>query len=437
MKYILFLFLFLSVQLLSAQQLIHRSIFDVCYSESKQQPLWLEYEVECNVKVYSRNGLNFKKDKLLSLVTSNNADYNKNVWDKGHLAPAADFNCDSEKLKATFNYLNCALQHEKLNRGPWKVLEAYERELSKEYTVNVRIELEFDANSLQLETGALVPSYFIKILNYNNIIRVFRFPNDISVYNQLFQDYELAESYLIIEGCNEYNQEGASKANLNFREFKPTYNGELVKHTHYSLSYSEQHEQAEWVFYEIKKERILGLVDRTDDFRSDKLITTKSASIDDYKSTGYDKGHLAPAKDFSFSSSAMSESFNMSNISPQHPSFNRGIWENLESLIRKWGANSTLFVVTGPVFGSCISTIGSNNVCVPESYYKVIYDPSEKKMIAFVMPNKKGTKSLKEYVCTTDYLEKITDIDFFPILEDKLEIKLEKARHTSKWIWHE
>tara|TARA_B100000767_G_scaffold266165_1_gene283170 strand:+ start:1589 stop:2911 length:1323 start_codon:yes stop_codon:yes gene_type:complete len=438
-KRIPFLILFLSVQLLSAQQLIQTDIFDVCYSTNKQQPLWLSYEVECHSGGFSRKGLNFTKDTQFSGITSNNADYYRNVWDKGHLAPAADFNCDYEKLRATFSYLNCALQHEKLNRGPWKNLEKYERELSREFKVNVRIELEFDANSLQLATGALVPSYFIKILSYNNIQRVFRFPNDISVYNQLFQDYELTEPYLVIEGCQESNVEGVSntRANLNFKEFKPTNNGELVQHTHYSLSYSEQHEQAEWVFYTIKKERILGLVNKSNNFRRDKLITTKSASLDDYSSTGYDKGHLAPAEDFSFSTSAMSESFYMSNISPQHPSFNRGIWGSLESLIRKWGANSTLYVVTGPVFGSCNSTIGLNNVCIPESYYKVIYDPSAKKMIAFILPNEKGTKSLKEYVCTVDYLQRVTNIDFFPILEDKLEGKLESARHTLKWIWHE
>ena len=70
------------------------------------------------------------------------------------------------------------------------------------------------------------------------------------------------------------------------------------------------------------------MVNRTDDFRRDKLITTKSASLEDYKSTGYYKGHLAPAEDFSFSTSAMSESLYMSNISPQHPSLNYGIWKD-------------------------------------------------------------------------------------------------------------
>ena len=439
-KRILFLILFLSVQLLSAQQLIHRSIFDVCYSESKQQPLWIEYEVECNEGGFSRQGLNFTKDTQFSGVTSNNQDYYKNVWDKGHLAPAADFNCNYEKLTATFSFLNCALQHENLNRGPWKDLEKYERALSREYKVNVRIELEFDANSLLLKSGALVPSYFVKILTFNNQLEVYRFPNNASVSQTKWEDYLLTDPYLIIEGCKEYNERSApitTITNLNFKDLRPTFNGELVKHTHYSLSYSEKHEQAEWVFYEINKERILGLVNRTDDFRSDKSISTNSASLEDYKSTGYDRGHLAPAEDFSFSTSAMSESFYMSNISPQHPSFNYGIWKDLEDLVRKWGVNSTLYVVSGPVFGSCISTIGSNNVCIPESYYKVIYDPSGKKMIAFVIPNEKGTKSLKEYVCTTDSLETITNIDFFPILDDKLERKLESERHTLKWIWNE
>ena len=201
------LILLFSVQLLAAQQLVQKDIFEVCYSTNKQQPLWLSYEVECHSGGFSRKGLNFKKDVSFTGVTSDNADYYKNIWDKGHLAPAADFNCNYEKLRATFTFLNCALQHEKLNRGPWKNLEKYERKLSKKYTVQVMVVLEFDANSLLLETGALVPSYFIKILSYNDIVRVFRFPNNISTYKQSWQDYEVQGSYSIIMGCTEvYNR---------------------------------------------------------------------------------------------------------------------------------------------------------------------------------------------------------------------------------------
>jgi len=218
-------------------------------------------------------------------------------------------------------------------------------------------------------------------------------------------------------------------------DFLPTTtnNGELVHHTYYSLSYSEQNEQAEWVFYEIKKERILGLVSRTDNFRSDEKISSNSATLLDYRRSGYDRGHLAPAADFSFNTNAMSESFYMSNMSPQNPSFNRGIWKNLESLVRNWGTNSSICVVTGPILNDCSTTIGTNNVCVPQYYYKIIYDPLKQKMISFLLPNEKGIKDLSEYVCTTDYLESITNIDFFPVLEDNLEEELESEIHKEFW----
>ena len=216
-------------------------------------------------------------------------------------------------------------------------------------------------------------------------------------------------------------------------DFFPTNNGQLVNHTYYSLSYSEQHEQAEWVFYEIKKERILSVAKRKNNFRSDKKISTYSSTLLDYKGSGYDRGHLAPAQDLSFNTTAMSESFYMSNMSPQHPSFNRGIWKKLESLVRSWGAKSSVYVVTGPVLDDCSVTIGANNVCVPKYYYKVIYDVIDQKMISFLLPNVKGTKNLNEYVCTTDSLEKITSIDFFQILDDDLENKIESEIHKELW----
>ena len=122
------LIILFSVQLLTAQQLVQTDIFEVCYSTNKQQPLWLSYEVECPTGEFSRKGLNFKKDVSFNGITSDNADYYKNVWDKGHLAPAADFNCSYEKLRQTFTYLNCSLQHKKLNRGHLKNLEKYIKE---------------------------------------------------------------------------------------------------------------------------------------------------------------------------------------------------------------------------------------------------------------------------------------------------------------------
>ena len=217
--------------------------------------------------------------------------------------------------------------------------------------------------------------------------------------------------------------------------FLPTNNGELVHHSYYSPSYSQKHKQAEWVFYEINSNTNLGQVRRTNNFRSVNLISANSASLSDYKGSGFDRGHLVPAADMSFNYIAMSESFLISNMSPQNASFNRGVWKKLEILVRTWGKYTDIYVVTGPILNSCSTSIGGNNVCVPNYFYKVIYDPQNQKMISFILPNKKGNKSLNKYVCTTDSLEKITNIDFFPILENNLEERLESQIHKELWTW--
>jgi endonuclease G len=225
-------------------------------------------------------------------------------------------------------------------------------------------------------------------------------------------------------------------AQLSNVEIVPNSSGELIHHSFFSLSYSEKYEQAEWVFYEIKRDRTLGLVSRVDDFRIDKQVSTGSASLQDYKRSGYDRGHLVPAADMSFHSTAMSESFYMSNMSPQEPSFNRGVWKVLESLVRKWGQRTNLFVISGPVLDDCVELIGLNKLCVPKYYYKIIYVPLESKMIAFLLPNAKGdSKNLSKYVCDVDSIEKITSIDFFHYLNNQLEDELESNVNKSKWEW--
>ena len=165
--------------------------------------------------------------------------------------------------------------------------------------------------------------------------------------------------------------------------------GQIIKHKYYNLSYSPQNKQAEWVFYLLTKANSSGGVKRKNNFRPDPLVSTGSASLDDYKNSGYDKGHLCPAGDMSFDSQAMSETFYLSNMSPQFPSFNRGIWKKLEDLVRKWAIDEdSLYIVTGPIFINNRGSIGPNKVTIPGFYYKVIYDPTgNKKMIGFIIPN--------------------------------------------------
>ncbi len=150
--------------------------FIVNYSEELEQPLYVFYNVLCPNGETSRSGLDFRKYE--GVHTSNNDDYTDNIWDKGHLAPAAAFNCDRETLKSTFSYLNCALQHQSLNRGPWRELEEFERNLAKIYDkVNVSIECHFSKNSTVLPTGATVPDGFTKTIIWDDREECFYFPN--------------------------------------------------------------------------------------------------------------------------------------------------------------------------------------------------------------------------------------------------------------------
>lgn len=216
-------------------------------------------------------------------------------------------------------------------------------------------------------------------------------------------------------------------------DLSPKSSGEIVNHTYYSLSYSEDNEQAFWVFYHLSPEQIGGAVDRTDDFREDPGVSTGSAELTDYKGSGYDRGHLCPAADMKLNYTSMSESFFLSNMSPQTPSFNRGIWSKLESQVREWALQSEgFYVVTGPVFDSNLGTIGTNQVSVPSKYYKVLYD-EEKGMIGFVLSNEGSKLSLSTFVVTVDSVESLTGIDFFSGLSDNIEVKLESEVNNTNW----
>jgi endonuclease G len=172
-----------------AQVAFKNELFTGIYSEVYQQPLWITYKVLCPNGNASREGMDFYTND--SIKTSDDLDYASNEYDKGHLAPAADFNCDKKMLLQTFSYLNCALQQENLNRGVWRFLEVHERELAKSgASVSVKIELIFSSKSKKLPTGATIPDGFTKIIMVNNkIIEKYYFPNIAPVKGKKYQDY--------------------------------------------------------------------------------------------------------------------------------------------------------------------------------------------------------------------------------------------------------
>jgi len=142
---------------------VQNKVFTLVYSEILEQPKWVKYKVTCAENNVSRKGLDFYKEKTIH--TSDNEDYVANDWDKGHMAPAAAFGCDAELLKQTFTYLNSALQHKSLNRGVWKELEEYERQLrQKADDIEIYIRIDFNPPLKKVSGGATIPSGFYKTI---------------------------------------------------------------------------------------------------------------------------------------------------------------------------------------------------------------------------------------------------------------------------------
>jgi endonuclease G len=214
-------------------------------------------------------------------------------------------------------------------------------------------------------------------------------------------------------------------------------NHQIIEHKLFSLSYNEEHEQADWVAYKLFPNSINNRVKRKDNFRSDTFVLTGSASVSDYKKSGYDRGHLAPAKAMSFSKETMSESFYMSNMSPQLPSFNRGIWKKLEERVRSWiPLSDSLYIVTGPVLSDSLGVIGRNMVTIPKAYFKSIirFKNNEIQGIGFMLKNEKSSKELNTFVVSIDSIEKVTKLDFFNNLDFIIENRIEKNSSLTIFI---
>lgn len=213
---------------------------------------------------------------------------------------------------------------------------------------------------------------------------------------------------------------------------------QIVQHEGYILSFNPVYKVANWAAYELTANEVLTRKsNRFDKFLLDPAIPGGTALNEDYTRSGYDRGHLVPAGDMKWSAKAMRESFYLSNIVPQAPKLNRGVWKELEEQVRDWAvADSALLIATGPVIRPHLKRLGKSRVAIPDSLYKVIVSPygKEPKGIAFLFANKGyGNAPLRQFAVSIDRVEKITGIDFFPALPDELENKVESSADIAKW----
>ncbi|WP_207680305.1 DNA/RNA non-specific endonuclease [Desulfonema magnum] len=195
----------------------------------------------------------------------------------------------------------------------------------------------------------------------------------------------------------------------------------------YSLGFSTQRKCALWVSYIISKKSIGVDVERGNIFYPDPDIPEKyRVRPDDFRNTGYDKGHLAPSAAIDYSVKSNNETFAMSNIALQHPKLNRQAWGSLEGVIRGWThTKGKLAVVTGPLYGKRSTRV--NDIPVPRTFYKVVYSFSHNSFIGFIIPNKDiKAGELWNYVMSVGDVERETGYKFFKKLGKKKQQKKKK-----------
>ena len=192
-------------------------------------------------------------------------------------------------------------------------------------------------------------------------------------------------------------------------EYYPTTNADtIVEHAYYTISYSFKNKNPEWTIYEYNNIDLN--IERNHTFSDDPKLKN-TANNKDYVKSNYDRGHLVPAEDMDFNEKAMDESFYLSNISPQNPNFNRGIWKKLENYVRHLGKTKKLIIITGSIISIESKTIG-NNVKIPSHFYKVIINKETKESICFLIPNKSTEQDLGKFKINLIELETTTNIDF-------------------------
>ena len=214
---------------------------------------------------------------------------------------------------------------------------------------------------------------------------------------------------------------------------------QLLDREGFALGYSSEWKQPRWVSYRLTADEVTGaVVSRSNDFQPDPDIRGTQAQLEDYRGSGYDRGHNAPSADMKWSARAMRECFYLSNMSPQDGACNSGIWNEIENTVRGFACRAgKVFVLTGPYVESATpKMIGRTcRVVVPDGFWKVVYDETPPcKMIGFLVPNRKCPGKPAAYACSVAEVEKKTGLEFFKKLPgDKQSLK--RAFNASDWDW--
>ena len=209
---------------------------------------------------------------------------------------------------------------------------------------------------------------------------------------------------------------------------------DVIEYLGYSVSYNKDRKIPNWVSYELLASETDGPYSRKGkNFRQDPSLRLPQAEDNDYRNSGWSRGHMAPAGDFKWSDDAMWDTFYFTNCCPQDQSLNAGQWSTLEKKVRDWANRfGSVRVVTGPlVWDNSYGTIGYNKVVVPDAFFKAVL--AGEQSIAFVMYNKSENENMQKCAMSVDQLEELSGIDFFADLDEFLESKVESTYSLRNW----
>ena len=224
----------------------------------------------------------------------------------------------------------------------------------------------------------------------------------------------------------------------NFKKYYPNIIGDtIIINKSYTICYDIELKSPLWSIHLLTKEQLIDDTVSRDNyhFKTDKNIET--ADDNDYKKSGFDRGHIVPAEDLSYSEISMDQSFKYYNCSPQQVKLNRGIWKTLENDARLYTSEyDSLLVISGVYFDKNDINFIGDSVFIPSHFYKIYYDfrKNKESTIAFIVKNINEKQEISNCIISIDSLELITGIDFFPKLNDKIENKIEENKDVSHFI---
>jgi len=213
---------------------------------------------------------------------------------------------------------------------------------------------------------------------------------------------------------------------------------QILKRKGYTTSYNSKTKNPNWVAWHLTKSHTYGSFQRKDEmFTVDEDAKGGRATDNDYYNSRYDRGHMCPAGDNKWDKQAMEQSFLFTNICPQNHGLNKYEWNDLEILCRDWAREyGAIDIVCGPIYKqkSEQKTIGRNKVWVPDAFFKVVLcRQGSPKAIGFIYRNEGVKQKMEDAVYTVDEIEQLTGMDFFPVLDDKTEDRIEAKASLSEW----